>query len=550
MRFGLSRCRQGQKLRIVGVKMAIRNHIRQTLKVIAGMVYAALRHSHALVLLVYTKQRVWLRLKEIGQIFIENHGDAGQVAERGHHSARLKLRQKARRQPRMPAQLHQAHRPLQPQTLNALADAPFRDEGFGCRGINFIFYLRLWLNRGGVLFHRRAFHRYQANLTPCFVLDASFQLHAQMPQYSFASMNRIFAPSHAARGREPFSGFAGMLVTLPFLVMMAGCGMVAAPQPPSLKLPKPVTNLTARRIGNSVELLWTMPKRTTDNVLLDGGQKARICRSLGAEPCVAVGLPVFAPEAAAEFTDVLPAPLVSGLPRELVYTVELENHAGRTAGPSNPAVSAAGQAPPQIENLQARAQANGILLSWTPLGGEWTVRMQRVLQQPASAKKQPNPQQTLAFTGKDQGQVLDEDAALDHVYTYTLQRVRQVDVAGHIVELASAPSAPVTINAKDIFPPPVPAGLQAVADTETHAIDLSWQPDTTADLAGYLVYRREAGASGPPVRISAKLDPAPSFQDTQALPGRTYLYSVSAIDQDGNESTRSAEVQESLPAQQ
>ncbi|MGH9587382.1 MAG: hypothetical protein ACRD3F_10550, partial [Acidobacteriaceae bacterium] len=33
-----------------------------------------------------------------------------------------------------------------------------------------------------------------------------------------------------------------------------GCGMVASPQPPSLKLPQPVADLTAQRVGNQVNL--------------------------------------------------------------------------------------------------------------------------------------------------------------------------------------------------------------------------------------------------------------------------------------------------------
>ena len=42
---------------------------------------------------------------------------------------------------------------------------------------------------------------------------------------------------------------------------------------------------------------------------------------------------------------------------------------------------------------------------------------------------------------------------------------------------------------------------------------------------------------------------APSFRDAAVLPGHTYAYSVSALDRDGNESPRSAEVEETLPQQ-
>lgn len=339
------------------------------------------------------------------------------------------------------------------------------------------------------------------------------------------------------------------------LPLVLGCGMVAAPQPPSLKLPEPVVNLAAQRVGNQVNLRWTMPKRTTDNLPLEGGQKAEICRQLASGPCAKVAQITVAPEVEATFTDTLPAGLLSGPPRPLTYVVELENRAGRSAGPSNRALAAAGAAPPKIANLEARAKPNGIELSWNSQGGEETVRIHRVLVTSAKQQKPPRPksvvpvEQTLGFSGQDQGGVLDPDAALDHVYTYTVRRVAKATLEGRTVEMDGTPSESVTINARDVFPPAVPQGLQAVADPESHAIDLSWQPDSETDLAGYIIYRREEGSSAAPVRISGAPQPAPSFRDLKAEPGHTYQYSVSAVDKDGNESARSAEVREGLPRQ-
>lgn len=336
------------------------------------------------------------------------------------------------------------------------------------------------------------------------------------------------------------------------LLITTGCGMVAAPQAPSLKLPNPVTDLTAQRTGNQVALHWTMPKRTTDNVILVGNQKAKVCRWADTGPCIPVGITAFAPQAAASYTDSLPSDLSSGALRPLRYTVELESPAGRTAGPSNIAITAAGSAPPQITALQAHARADGILLTWTPSSGSETVRIDRKLvqkptQKPGTAKSELPLEQTLEFSGKDQGKVLDRDAALDNTYAYSAQRIAKTDVQGKPIEVPGPPSETITIDARDLFPPATPQGLQAVADPEAAAIDLSWQPGTEADLAGYTVYRREAGPSAPPVRISPPAQTAPSYRDATAAPGRTYAYSVTAVDRDHNESPRSAEVEESLP---
>lgn len=326
--------------------------------------------------------------------------------------------------------------------------------------------------------------------------------------------------------------------------------MVAAPQPPSLKLPEPVADLTAQRTGNLVTLGWTMPKRATDKVLLVGDQKVEVCRRVDSEPCATIGDMRFAPLATATFTDRLPGPLASGAPRLLTYTIELENHAGRTAGPSNVAVTAAGAAPEEVADLRARAQADGIMLSWTPVSGDEIVRIKRELVQKSGAEKSSVPvEQTLEYSGKDAGGVVDRDAALDHTYTYGAQRIARRTMQGQSIEVASAPSESITIDARDVFPPVTPEGLQAVADPEARAIDLSWQPDTESDLAGYMIYRREAGSSAAPVRISPAAQPAPTFRDVNVLPGHNYEYSVSAVDHDGNESPRSAEVEESLPQQ-
>ena len=344
---------------------------------------------------------------------------------------------------------------------------------------------------------------------------------------------------------------------LPFL-MMAGCGMIAAPQPPSLKLPEPVTDLTAKRAGDQVALHWTMPKRSTDKVLLVGDQKVQVCRRVDSGPCAVAGNLLVAPLAAGAFTDHLPAADLSGPPRPLVYTVELNNHAGRNAGPSNTAVTTTGAAPRQLAGFRATAQADGIVLSWTPEGGDATVRIHRTLiekpgtekpgtEKPGAQKSAASLEQTLEFSGPDQGRVLDRDAALDHTYTYTAQRIAQLTLQGQAIEVASAPSESITIDACDLYPPATPQGLQAVADPEARAIDLSWQPDTEADLAGYTVYRREAGSDALRERLSTEVEP--SFRDTKVVPGHTYKYSVSAVDRDGNESPRSADVEESLPQQ-
>jgi hypothetical protein len=351
-----------------------------------------------------------------------------------------------------------------------------------------------------------------------------------------------------------------LTAVLPFL---AACGMVAPPQPPSLHMPQPATDLTARRVGNEVHLHWTMPKRATDRVLLKGPQDAHICRSIANSSCDPAGDGKFAPETQADFTDHLPAALTSGPPQLITYTVELRNHRGRSAGPSNRAWSASGSAPAEIMDLAAEIQPAGVLLHWQPTSEASTlIRIQRTLVPQANSRShaddaalrkgaETTAQQTLEVNyapGHDLGRAYDKDAALDQTYRYIAQRVATVEIAGHKLEIATNPTPVVTLITRDIFPPATPTGLVAVASPDEHAIDLSWSPNMENDLAGYIVYRREVGSAATPSRISPPQPTAgPAFHDTTAAPGKHYAYSVSAIDHDSNESQRSPEVEESLP---
>lgn len=347
---------------------------------------------------------------------------------------------------------------------------------------------------------------------------------------------------------------------------LAGCALAGNPQPPTLWMPAPVKNLTAVRVGNEVRLHWTMPRDTTDKVLLKGPQRAHFCwrwlQDSGASSqaaCQAAGDGAFPPEKPADASVPLPAELTSGAPRAVAIFVELQNQYGKTAGPSNPALVASGSAPSSVTGFSADTQAEGVVLHWekaAPAPG-LVLRIHRhLVRNPAAAKPKDSlaaaspEQQTLEVNldHEDQGQALDRDANLDRTWRYTAERVLQVEADQHTLEIAGTASAPVTIEAKDVFPPQVPRQLAAVADAQAHAIDLSWLPDAETDLAGYVVVRRDVAAGGSAERISGpKPVVSPSYSDATAVPGRRYAYAVTAVDRDGNESARSVEVEEELP---
>ena len=382
------------------------------------------------------------------------------------------------------------------------------------------------------------------------------------------------------------SGWSALPVALAAGLVFTGCGTPGAPLPPSLKLPDPVTDLSASRTGNQVSLTWTMPKKNTDKLLLKGNLPVCVCRGEGAGACASVTSKLsFAPGTEGAFTETLPPALATGAPRALTYFIELKNRNGRSAGLSNSAVVLAGEAPGPVAGLEAQVRKDGVALRWTPQSAATqqstptAIRLRRKLLAPPTAKPHqgllapaPEPlEQSLlvdssAQAGRAPYRALDKEIRFGQTYEYRAQRVARIPVGSQTLELAGELSAPVRVQALDVFPPAVPTGLAAVATTgengaepaaqnappnaPLYAIDLSWQPVTDADLAGYAVYRCEGGGAGEVVwqRISpaGPLVP-PAFRDTQVQPGHTYRYAVSAIDQGGHQSARSAETEETVP---
>ncbi len=352
--------------------------------------------------------------------------------------------------------------------------------------------------------------------------------------------------------------------------IFTACGMPGAPQPPSLNLPAPVNDLSAVRTGNQVALTWTMPTKNTDKTVLKGNITVRVCRNESASTSCAVTTTLqLAPGANGSFTDTLPAPLASGTARVLNYSVELDNRKGRSAGLSNATQILAGKAPTPVTGLTAEMRRNEVLLRWeaAPSGSSpAAIRLVRKRLSPPAQK--PGPQNTtqgllappaepaertlLVEAEANTDRALDADIRIGETYEYRAQRVARVTVNGQTLELASELSPPLRVEAIQEFPPAVPKGLAAVATPGENgagpAIDLNWQPNTDPDLAGYIVYRREPGASGAEAawqRISPAQPVAePAYHDDHVQPGHTYAYAVSAIDLEGHESERSAEAQE------
>jgi hypothetical protein len=100
-------------------------------------------------------------------------------------------------------------------------------------------------------------------------------------------------------------------------------------------------------------------------------------------------------------------------------------------------------------------------------------------------------------------------------------------------------SEPIEILAKDVFPPAPPAGLTAISGLGF--IALSWEANKEPDLAGYKVWRRAAGQADF-VLLKSLSATESSFSDSSVEKSRKYEYAITALDNSGNESQTSQPV--------
>ena len=359
-------------------------------------------------------------------------------------------------------------------------------------------------------------------------------------------------------------------------LVFTACASMRPPQPPSLDLPKPPADLRATRKGDKVKLTWAIPTKTTDRETERSVGPTRICR--GVEPKLAeCGKEVGeAPPTAkistdkkqeATYSDTLPSDLQQSNPSGYVtYAVEVLNQDGRGAGLSNQVRVSSVPAFPAFSNFAVEVIAQGVRLSWTlpPPPGKtpWVrclFRIYRRLEGSAAQSKIADLDlphclaTTAAGPGVPQAEqaaeppvsYLDQSFEWEKTYWYHGTAVTVIGEPG--IEIEGDDTPEVKVFADDVFPPAVPAGLQAVFSGQGQQpfIDLIWAPVSDVDLDGYNVYRHEEGAA--PVKVNTELVKTPAYRDANVASGKSYWYSVSAVDVRGNESAKSEEASERVP---
>jgi len=368
-------------------------------------------------------------------------------------------------------------------------------------------------------------------------------------------------------------------------LLLTGCAQTGPPLPPSLELPKAPSDLRASRKGNQVTLTWSEPTRTTDRQSVRYLGPTRICRSVATEvtecgnPAGVAAAPTrtTSPSGSAKpapqtYTDTVPSAVLEQDPTgEITYAVEVMNRDGRSAGLSNRVRVPATPTLPPPADFAAQLTGDGVVLTWSgagespiPLSVLPSVQHRyRVYRRDlGSGKDVPAGEVRMGEAGSMR--FLDSGFEWEKTYTYRINvmsvaRSRASQCPPAQSSVTTSPdcvneatvegddSPEIKVVAHDVFPPDVPAGLQAVFSGEGQKpfVDLIWAPVTNADLAGYNVYRSEAG--GAAVKLNSELVKSPSYRDNAVTSGKTYVYSVSALDVRGNESAKSEETSETVP---
>lgn len=383
-------------------------------------------------------------------------------------------------------------------------------------------------------------------------------------------------PSSQPRNSPSFEFLVSIFA---FLLLLGGCAAPGDPierRPPA---PEAVKDLAAVQVGNDVTLSFTLPKETVERHLLKQPPAVEIYRDFvppaegtpavpaAANPTLLFTIPSelverYAVRGHVRFVDSLRAEdFTHHAGSEALYMVRSRVSRKRESADSNIVALRIYPAPDPIEDVKAEVTHSAVILTWTP--------PERTVAGPAPPiatfeifRAQPTAAAATAAGGEQPAQKAaplkigetataefrDTQFEFGKTYTYSVRSV--VRYEGATVE--SAESNAVSLSPKDIFPPAAPQGLVAVFVPATHDapahLELSWSINSETDIAGYNVYRIEQVGS-PGTRVNAELLLTPAFRDMNAVPGRRYSYSVTAVDRSGNESPASAAVVAGVPSE-
>jgi hypothetical protein len=345
------------------------------------------------------------------------------------------------------------------------------------------------------------------------------------------------------------------------------CAAQGPPHPPRVQVPQRVTDLAVHEVGPSLELGFTPPALATDGERLTKPVEVEIFREItpaatspsqatGSDPKSAAPSPTQAKPwvtlGADDFTRLARGQKVVYVDR--VSEQQFAGSVGLIFGYRVRAFTRGFRGRAILSEISNRAAA--ILLDVSgPVQDLKVVTTEKVLrlgwEAPARTltgaplthlagyrvyrSEKPRLESFNAIGESKEAGFPDSHFEFGRTYRYKVRVVFKQSTQ----EAEGEDSQPYEVTPRDVFPPAPPQGLTALYTVG--AVELLWNANLEPDLAGYKVYRREAGKPFQP--INKELLPTPIYRDSAIEPQQHYFYEVTAVDRSGNESKPSTEAQ-------
>jgi hypothetical protein len=362
------------------------------------------------------------------------------------------------------------------------------------------------------------------------------------------------------------------IVLVPALAAMAavlvGCGYTGEPKPPALLRPERVRDLAAAQRGSKINITFVLPQETTEGLPIERPPDIEMRIGVGPDPWDEAKWLASSSRIPVPAWEPLRTPSSAG--REVAKNIRGTGAAGASGGMTaaqkrRAARQTAAATMAQRQNWYSRqiaidsaaytgksavigVKVHGpkgrddgwsfvplrvlpplpVPQSVTPSDARDAVHLRWTAEAPQFRifRKRPADADWTQIGESTKPAYDDPTAGYGSAWEYSVESVRQAGEKW----LESERSETVTFTPQDRFAPEQPTGLSVIAGAAT--IELSWNSVTAADLAGYRVYRGG-------VKIADGLAAA-VYSDKAVTAGSRYVYQVSAVDQAGNESERSA----------
>ncbi|MCK5351045.1 hypothetical protein KAJ77_00620, partial [bacterium] len=301
---------------------------------------------------------------------------------------------------------------------------------------------------------------------------------------------------------------------------LASCAKVGDPLPPLVRHPETVNDLKVVQVGDRVQIVFSLPPEEIEGV--------EVYRQCGASPSLTEE-----DEATAHLqrNQLLPYHEENrfvfedspGSNQTCIYGLQFANRQNRRSPFSNfvqttPLPSAR---PPTT--LRYQVHQDQIVVNWDP---------------PTENVDGSQPPQIVGYLVNSKHRVStaeysDLEFRFGEVQSYRVQTISQ-DADPLIL---SPFSHTLRVNPSDEFPPATPQNVSAfVLEGE---VQVFWDENKEADLEGYFLY---SATNENRLKRSSSSITINRYVDESVVPGQTYYYQISAVDQVGNEGSKSEPV--------